>query len=199
MSSATLEPKATTEDLQAFPSRHRFNVDEFHAMIEAGILAEDDRLELFNGEIIQMSPTGPLHASCTAKLNALFAPHAQAALMVMQNPLRLSVSAEVYPDFLVLKPADNFYADRIPNADDALLVVEVSDSTLKFDRTPKLARYAEAGVPEVWIVDLKGERVLTHKRPLDGVYGDVNEYKSGDSLEVVALENASFNVDDILP
>lgn len=119
--------------------------------------------------------------------------------MVMQNPLRLSVSAEVYPDFLVLKPADNFYADRIPNADDALLVVEVSDSTLKFDRTPKLARYAEAGVPEVWIVDLKGERVLTHKRPLDGVYGDVNEYKSGDSLEVVALENASFNVDDILP
>ena len=198
MSSATLEPKATPEKFQASPSKYLFDVGEFSAMITAGIFGEDDRLELLDGEIIEMSPINPPHAVCVRKLSRLLG-HPKDIFVDVQNPLRLSVESEVYPDLCLLKLTEDFYTGRTPRADDTLTVIEVADSTLQFDRTIKLTRYAEAGILEVWIVDLQNERVLVHKRPLDGVYGDVNEYKRGDTLEVAALEDTSFSVDDILP
>ena len=194
-----LEPKTNPKSAsQVFPQRRTFTVHEFHAMIEAGVLSKGDRAELFDGEVIDMAPIGVGHAAATRKLANLFPRNAD-VIVDVQNPLRLSEEVEVYPDVFLPKPEESFYSDRIPTANDVLLTIEISDSTLPFDRGPKLARYAEAGVPEVWIVDLKGERVLTHRRPLDGVYGEVNEFKRGASVKLEALGEAEFAVDDILP
>ena len=197
MSSATAKPKLAEGLSPISPSRHLFSVETFNAMTEAGIFTEDDRLELLDGEIIEMTPVGTRHSSCVRLLTYLLSQATKNALDV-QNPLILNGSSEVYPDLAVLKEAPQTYTKRKPNSEDVLLLVEVSDSTLHFDRTTKLPRYAAAGVPEVWIVDLQNERILTHKRPLDGVYGEVNEYKCGDKLSLEVLE-ASFEVAEILP
>ena len=181
------------------PSRHRFTVDQFHTMIEAGVFTEDDRLELVDGEIVEMSPIGTPHAACVRKLTNLLLVRLQGdALIDVQNPLRLTDRSEVYPDLTVLKHQTNFYADRIPNAQDALLVIEVSDSTLLYDRTVKLPRYAAAGVSEVWIVDPNAERVLVHRDPLDGVYGQVTEVNRDGALSVAALEGLELNLAETL-
>ena len=180
-------------------SRRRFTVTEFHAIIEAGVFGEDDRLELIDGEIVEMSPIDIPHATCVRKLTNLLTRLSKTILIDVQNPLRLSERSEVYPDVTVLKYQPNLYADRIPGAQDALLVIEVSDSTLLFDRTVKLPRYAAAGVREVWVVDLKAQRVLVHRDPLDGVYGRVEEVKRGDKLGVAALDGLELDPADILP
>ncbi len=180
------------------PSRHRFTVDQFHTMIEAGVFTEDDRLELVDGEIVEMSPIGSPHATCVRKLTNLLVRLSESIIVDVQNPLSLSESSEVYPDLLVLKYQDNFYADHIPNAKDAHLVIEVSDSTLFYDRTVKLPHYAAAGVAEVWIVNLNAERVLVHRDPLDGVYGRVEEVKRGGKLNVMALGSLELDLADIL-
>ena len=180
------------------PSRRRFTVDDFHAMIAAGVFTEDDRLELVDGEVVEMSPIGTPHATCVRKLNYLLNTASQNLLIDVQNPLRLSDTSEVYPDLIVLEYQSNFYADRIPTARDTLLVIEVSDSTLLYDRTVKLPRYAAAGVSEVWIVDLNAERVWVHRGPLDGVYGQVEEVKKGGKLSVAALAGFELDLADIL-
>ena len=179
-------------------SRRRFTVTEFHTIIGAGVFTEDDRLELIDGEIVEMPPIDIPHATCVRKLTHVLARLSEKVLVDVQNPLRLSERSEVYPDLMVLKYRPNFYADRIPNAQDALLVIEVSDSTLLFDRTVKLPRYAEAGVLEVWIVDLKAQRVLVHRDPLDGVYGRVEEVKRGGKLSVATLSGLELDPADIL-
>ena len=189
-------PTYSTTEVQ--PSRRRFTVDQFHTMIAAGVFTEDDRLELVEGEIVEMSPIGSPHATCVRKLTNLLVRLSESIIVDVQNPLRLSDTSEVYPDLLVLKYQDNFYADRIPNAKDTHLVIEVSDSTLFYDRTVKLPRYAEAGVAEVWIVDLNAERVLVHRDPLDGVYGRVEEVKKGSRLSVAALNGLELDLADIL-
>ena len=195
MASSTL---AQTNNLQAYPERKRFTVHDFHAMIEAGVFREDDRLELLEGEIVEMSPIGIPHATCVRKLNHLLNKLVEDAIVDVQNPLRLTEASEIYPDVMVLKADPDLYADKIPTAQDTLLVIEVSDSTIKFDRTVKLSSYAEAGVPEVWIVDLQGERVLVHRTPLDGVYGQVKEVNKDEVLTIATLENAKLKVADIL-
>ena len=180
------------------PTRRRFTVSDFHTMIEAGVFTEDDRLELVDGEIVEMSPIGSPHATCVRKLNYLLNASPQNLVIDVQNPLRLSDTSEVYPDLIVFEYRADFYADRIPNAQDAHLVIEVSDSTLFYDRTVKLPRYAEAGVIEVWIVDLNAERVLVHRDPLDGVYGRVFEVKKGGTLSTSALGNLELSLADVL-
>ncbi|CAN5867436.1 Uma2 family endonuclease [soil metagenome] len=185
-------------EMEIQPSRRRFTVDQSHTMMAAGVFTEDDRLELVKGEIVEMFPIGTPHATCVWKLNYLLNASPRNLLIDIQNPLRLSDASEVYPDLMVLKYQANMYADRIPNAQDALLVIEVSDSTLLYDRTVKLPRYAAAGVAEVWIVDLNAERVLVHRDPLDGVYGQVAEVKKDGTLSVAAREGLELNLADIL-
>ena len=182
---------------QAYPQRKRFTVHDFHTMIEAGMFHEDDRLELVDGEILEMTPIGRKHVVCVRRLTTFFARNLpEDVFLDVQNPLSLTEEREYYPDLMLLRTTANRDED-IAAPDDVLLAVEVSDSTLRFDRTVKLPSYAEAGMPEVWIVDLQQERILVHCDPLDGVYGQVEEIKKTDKLTVKALGDAELTVADI--
>ncbi|HJS72649.1 MAG TPA: Uma2 family endonuclease [Vicinamibacteria bacterium] len=185
--------------MSAAISRHLFTTQEFRAMIEAGVFQEDDRLELVDGEIVEMSPIGSRHAACVRKLIRLLRSVGDRALLDVQNPLGVSDDNDFYPDVVLLRPRSDDYAGGIPPASDTILVVEVSDTTLQFDRSIKKPRYAAAGAPELWIVDLEGSRVWVHRKPLEGDYGEVFEARSGDVLKVPGMPDVEIPVVDLVP
>jgi MEMO1 family protein len=179
--------------------RRRFTVDDFHKMADDGVLASDERVELLEGEIVRMSPIGSRHAASVDRLNRLSAPLMlqRRAVVRVQGPLRLNSWTEVYPDLLLLRPRDDDYQHGFPGPGDVLLLIEVSDTTLRFDRQVKLPLYAQSGVPEVWIVDLVAERVLVHRDPMQGEYS-VHPVWQGDSLAPRAFPDAQISVNDVL-
>jgi Uma2 family endonuclease len=179
-------------------SRRLFKAKEFRDMIEAGVFGENDRLELVDGEIVEMSPIGNPHARCVRKLNHLLHRVGDGALVDVQNPLLVSEKDEFYPDLVLLKPSVDNYAGGIPKTSDTLLVIEVADTTLQFDRMVKAPRYAAAGVPELWIVDLPGSRVWVHRKPLEGAYGEVFEARPGQDLHVPGMPDIEISVADLL-
>jgi Uma2 family endonuclease len=151
--------------------RRRFTVDEYYAMADAGILTEDDRVELINGEIIQMAAIGSHHAGCAKRLNRLLVQQAgEAAIVQVNDPVRLSDLSEPQPDFAVLRTRDDFYSTAHPHPEDTLLVIEVAQSSLGYDREVKLPFYALAGIPEVWIVDVEMEVVEVYSEPFGSTY-----------------------------
>jgi Uma2 family endonuclease len=147
----------------SLPTPHRFTVDEYHRMGEAGIFHEDDRVELIAGEIIEMAPIGSDHAWVVTRLTMLFARACGDLIVWSQNPVILSVEDEPQPDLVLVKPAPHLYRKTHPGPDEVLLVIEVADTSLPYDRNQKLPRYALAGIPEVWIVDLRGDRFLVFR------------------------------------
>jgi Uma2 family endonuclease len=146
-----------------------------------------------------MSPIGSKHAGCVDALNRLFAPLMlqQRTMVRVQGPLRLDERNELYPDLMLLRPRDDDYRLALPGPADVLLLIEVSDTTLRFDREVKLPLYAGAGVSEVWIIDLSGERVLIHRDPLQGEYS-VHPVRRGGTLAAQAFPEAQLAVTDIL-
>src|SRR5207237_1757760 len=146
---------------------HRFTVDEYHRRGEVGIFSEDDRVELLAGEIVEMSPLGPLHAGTVDRLTALFASRLGAEVIVrVQNPLLLRTEdSEPQPDVVLLRLRTDFYARSHPEAQDVYLVIEVADTSMVTDREVKLPIYARAGVPEVWLLDVAAQRVEVHRHP----------------------------------
>ena len=179
-------------------SRRHFKTKEFRDMIEAGVFREDDRLELVDGEIVEMSPIGSRHAACVRKLNRPLRSVGDRALVDVQNPLGISEDNDFYPDLVLLKPRADNYAGEIPGTNDTLLVIEVADTTLRFDRSIKKPRYAAAGAPELWIVDLEGSRVWVHRKPLEGDYGEVFEARPGDVLKVPGMPDVEIQVSELL-
>jgi len=180
-----------------FPQR-LFSADEYERMIAAGILAEDERVELINGTIYPMSPIGSWHAACVKRLVLLLIEHlGRSAIVGAQDPIRLSDDSEPQPDVAVLRPREDFYASALPRAEDVLLVVEVAETSLFFDRTVKLPLYAKAGIPEVWLVDLQHEVIERHIRPLHGRYAEASTFQRGQVLNSPAL-GLSLAVEDIL-
>jgi len=180
-------------------ARWRFTVDDFYRMLEAGILTEDDRVELIDGEIIEMSPIGSRHAACVMRLTLLLTEQlGRTAVVSLQNPLRLSTRTEPLPDVVVLKPRPDFYAESHPGPEDALLVVEISDTTLTYDRRVKLPKYAGAGIPEVWSVNLPKEIVEVYRRPDGGSYSEIAKANRGQTLEATQLPALKVSLDDIL-
>jgi Uma2 family endonuclease len=175
-------------DRQQAPTRHRLDVGAYYKMAEAGILRQDDRVELIGGEIFDMTPIGSAHAGKTNRLNRLFARAAAEglALVSVQSPLRLDPYNEPEPDVMLLKPRADDYQDRHPGAADVLLLVELSDSSLSYDRGLKLALYARFGVPEVWIVDLRGAAVEVYREPAGGAYALRERLTSGPLAPVLA-------------
>ena len=136
-----------------------FTVDEYHRMGEAGIIHEDDRVELIDGEIIQMSAIGHRHMVCVNRANTLFIQaFGKRAVVSPQNPVRLSDWTEPQPDVVVFKPRADFYAKKKPVPADVLFTVEVADTTLAYDRNIKLPQYAAAGIPEFGLAN-KSRRV----------------------------------------
>jgi hypothetical protein len=178
--------------------RRLFTAEEFRGMAEAGLLGKNDRLELVDGVIVEMTPIGHRHAGCVRKLNELFHGVLGQVHIDVQNPLGISQGNEFYPDVVLLERREDAYAGAIPEAKDALLVVEVADTTLEYDRTVKLPRYAAAGVREVWIVDLASNRIWVHRAPLEGDYGEVFEARAGDILTISAIPGFEVKVSNIL-
>jgi Uma2 family endonuclease len=154
------------------PTHRRFDVYAYYRMAEAGVLGDPRRVELIDGEIIDMAAIGSPHAAVTNRLARLFTRvlRDDAALVNVQSPVRLDVYNEPEPDILLLRSRDDGYRANHPNAADVLLLVEVSETSLTYDRVVKLALYARFGVPEIWIVDLLGSAIEVYREPKDGAY-----------------------------
>ena len=170
------------------PRRHRLSVSDYYRMAEVGILAPDARVELIDGEIFDMAPPGSLHAATVDRLNEILTRSVggKAAVRV-QNPVRLSELSEPQPDLALLRRRDDFYSQHHPGPADVLLVVEIADSSLRFDRDTKVSLYAVHGIPEMWLVDLRGQRLVRHRAPRQGSYTQVDEPDLKAPLEVSAL------------
>ena len=177
-----------------------FSVDDYYAMAEAGILTHDERVELINGEITEMSPIGSRHASAIYSLEYLVPSQLGGrAIAGAQNPLRLRGHVEVQPDFMILKLRDDFYASSHPGPEDVLLLIEVSDSTLDFDRNVKLEMYANAGIPEVWIANIPERVVEVYTDPVNGVYTNRQVFGLGEDVSPLAFPDVSLPVSRIVP
>ena len=179
--------------------RWRFTVDDFHRMGEAGILGEDDRVELVEGELVEMAPIGARHAAYLNELVRLVHERVGRRVIVQpQGPLGLSERTEVYPDLALLRWREDHYVSTIPTPRDTLLVVEVSDTTLAYDRDGKAPLYAAAGVPEVWIVDLAGSRIDVHRTPGPDGYAEIRAFGPGEEVAPLLLPELALQVREIL-
>ena len=169
-------------------------------MVPAGILREKDRVELIRGQVIPRSPIGSRHASTVRRLDRLFHRRIDPeALVSAQNPIHLNRHSEPEPDLALLEPKEEVYAARHPRADEVLLVIEVSDTTLDFDREVKARLYAEAGIQEYWIVNLEEDGLEVYRQPGSQGYAETTLLQRGDEVQMQALPSAGrFIVDDIL-
>jgi Uma2 family endonuclease len=164
-----------------WPRPHRLTVHDYYRMAEAGVLSPDDRTELIEGEIIDMPPIGHRHAEVVRVLTKrLFRAVGDAAEVSAQLPVRLSVRSEPQPDFAVLRPKRSGYRDGHPTSSDVLLLIEVSDSTLRYDLGKRASLYAAHGVPEYWVFDLQRNRVWRHRAPSGERYTEIDEITSGE-------------------
>jgi Uma2 family endonuclease len=177
----------------------RFTVEEYHRMAQAGILSEDDRVELIEGEIVEMAAIGSRHAGCVNRLLRLIHPRAaERAVVSVQNPVRLGRHSEPQPDLALLGLRPDFYASAHPGPGDVLLLVEVSEASADADREVKVPLYARAGIPEVWLVDLEGEVIEVYRQPSAEGYRDVRQARRGEALSVEAFPDLVLAAEAIL-
>lgn len=200
---------------EALLSQHRLSVDDYHRMGRAGIFDHDERLELIEGRLIDMAPIGSDHAGKVIQLNAVLnRAFARLALVSPQNPIRLSEHSEPQPDFAVLRPRADFYRTAHPQPPDVLLVIEVADTSVRYDREVKIPLYARHGIPEVWLLDLHNTRLEIYRRPRRTMisssssghhrpscpgtegYGEVLYPANDDSIAPVLLPDAVLSIAD---
>jgi Uma2 family endonuclease len=180
-------------------TRRRFTIEEYHRMAEAGILHEDDRVELIEGEIVQMTPIGRHHAACVAELTRLLVPAVGTrALLWPQNPITLPNETEPQPDIVLLRPRADRYLEDDARSLDVLLLIEVAETSQRYDRQVKLPLYAQAGVPEVWILDLPGETIEVYRQPTADGYEHVERVGRGGVVSPAAFPDIVLSVDTIL-
>lgn len=183
--------------------RHLFSLEEFHQMGRTGIFGEDDRVELIEGEIVEMTPIGSGHAATVNRLTRLLGTQAGArAVLTVQNPLSIpgegaAVDSEPQPDLMLLAPRDDFYAAGHPTPEDVLLLIEVADTTLAFDRDVKLPVYARGGVGEVWLVNLQEGLVEVHRDPVQGSYRWTRRAFPGEDLEPEGVAGVRVAVGEV--
>lgn len=179
--------------------RRRFTLDQYHQMAEAGILGEDDRVELIDGEVTEMTPIGRRHAGCVICLTKLFlrACGDDAAVSV-QNPVDLSQYSELQPDVAILQPRPDSYRSAHPTAADIFLLVEVADSSADPDRRVKVPLYARSDVPETWLVDLDQENVTVYRDPTSEGYRTARVARRGEAIAPAAFPDRPLAVGDIL-
>ena len=182
--------------------RWQFTVADFARMVKAGILAEDDRVELIDGEVRAMSPIGPRHAAIVNRLNALLSRQlADRAIISVQKPIQLTDYTEPQPDIAVLRLREDFYAYALPLPDDILFVVEVAETSLEYDREEKLPHYAQMEIPEVWLIDVERETVTQYTHPDGTRYVLEQTLERGrrlisDAMSLLQL-SVDLSVDDI--
>ena len=189
----------TVPRIASAPTRRRFTVDEYYAMAEAGILTEKDRVELLDGEVIAMPPIGSWHAGHVNRLNRILLPALlQRAVVSIQGPVRLSDVSEPEPDVMLLKPRDDDYTGGHPGPEDVLLLIEVADTSVEYDRGAKLSAYARAGIPEVWIV-IRGERrIYAYTGPSADGYASMRRVGRGESIAPMAFPDVVLEVGKVV-
>jgi Uma2 family endonuclease len=181
------------------PARKLFTVAEYHRMIEKGVLKEDDRVELLNGEILEMCPIGPRHAAHVDRLVHILPQKLKGkATLRVQSPIILNDYSEPQLDLALLKPRADFYANGHPMPSDVLVVIEVSDSTVDSDRRSKIPTYALAGIPESWLIDLVEDRIEVHSKPYNGVYQEVRIVQRGQKVISNSFPQLKLRADEIL-
>jgi Uma2 family endonuclease len=185
----------------AEPLRKLFTRDEYYAMAEAGILKPEDRVELIEGEIYYMTPIGNPHAGCVNRLVRWFSvlTAADRAVLSPQNPVNLTDISEPQPDVTLLRPREDFYGDGHPTPADVLLLVEVADSSIGFDRHTKIPLYARCGIPEAWLVDINKQILEVHRNPTPSGYRSIQSFRRGDRIAPQAFPDFEIAVESILP
>ena len=202
MPSKTDDARMAAMPAAASLPRRAFTRGDYHAMGKAGILTPEDRVELLEGEVIVMSPIGTRHAACVDRLTRAFysaGPIAGRALVRVQNPLAVSHRSELQPDLMLLVQRDDDYAFEHPEPADVLLLVEVADSSIDYDRRTKTPAYARAGVSEVWLVDLAHNRIEACSEPTPDGYRVTRRHGLGESLSPTALPDLTLEIDQVIP
>jgi Uma2 family endonuclease len=187
------------DDVDVVMTRHRLTVDDYHRMAEVGILGRDDRVELIDGELIAMAPIGQDHAASVNGLTrVLVMACGDRAIVSVQNSVRLNRFNEPQPDAALFRPrADNYRTGAPPGPADVLLLVEVADTTLRYDRAVKLPLYARAGIAEVWIVDLHRRAVDVHRTPVGDAYKTVETHGPGDTVTLALAPEIAVALDPV--
>lgn len=179
-------------------TRYRFTVEEYRRMGEANVFLSGVRVELIEGEIVDMSPIGKRHAARVEALDELLRERLQRTVNIrVQSPVQLDDHSEPEPDISVLKRRDDFYEHELPKPEDVLLLIEVSDTTLEYDSKVKVPLYAHAGIPEVWIINLKDERVETFASPSGDAYQATATLSRGEEVQSHSLAALRLNVSEI--
>ncbi len=178
--------------------RHRLTVEDYQRMIEVGIITENDKVELINGELIDMSPVGSPHAGCVKTLIRLFNRLLNdKAILSIQDPVQLAANSQPEPDLALLRNRADDYRTSHPTPADIHLIIEVADSSLEYDQDYKLSLYAAAGIPEYWIINLREQRIETYRQPDGDLYKLHMIFRRGDEVTFPELDLA-FSVDEIL-
>jgi len=179
--------------------RKRFTVDDYYRMAEAGILSPSDRVELIEGEIIEMSPIGDRHLLAVNRANMIFARGVgDRAVVSIQNPSSMDQYNEPQPDVVLIRPREGFYGMGRPAPEDVLLLIEVSDSTLRFDQKVKLPVYARNGIRELWIVNLNADAIHVYRKPKGNTYSSVEIRGRGEVVSPEAFPEFVVNVADLI-
>ncbi|MBE9249966.1 Uma2 family endonuclease [Dolichospermum sp. LEGE 00240] len=177
----------------------RLNVSQYHQMSEAGIFSENDKVELINGEILEMSPIGRRHTACVNRLNSVFSQLlGKKVIIAVQNPITLNNLSEPQPDIALLKPRADFYESGHPQPQDVFLLIEVADSSLEYDRDVKIPLYASSGITEVWLVDIYEQVIIVYRYPSQNGYSDIQKLSRGEKMSIQAFPEVNLVVDDIL-
>jgi Uma2 family endonuclease len=185
--------------MEIWPRRHRITVDEYYRMAEVGLLAPDARVELIEGEIIDMAPIGTDHNGVVNQLSQLFNKAVvDLAIVQTQGVVRLDGSSEPQPDLALLVPREDFYGRAHPSPADVLMLIEVSDSTLVYDRDVKIPLYARHGIPEVWIVDLQNKELRIYRSPAEGKYVDQSVMKEPGVMLIAAVPGVKVDLSRLL-
>lgn len=184
-----------TSGVQTLYQRHRLTVAEYHRMGQTGVFSEDDRVELIEGDIVDMAPIGISHAGTVKYLiNVLIGVVGQRAVVSAQDPLVLDRHSEPQPDIALLKPRADFYRTAHPRPEDVLLLVEVADTTLRYDREVKLPLYARHNITEVWIVDLENRGLCVYRDPAEAGYRNAQTVEHPAVLVPVALPDIPIDL-----
>lgn len=180
-------------------TRRRFTAAEYWRLLEAGILSEDDAVELIWGEIVEMSPVNVPHALCVNRLNMVLGTKlANRAIVSVHNPIQLDEYSLPQPDFSLWKLSSEEYRDRLAGPSEVLLVIEVAESSISHDRRAKSKLYGAAGLTDYWIVNIQARQIEVYREPRPDGYRTITFYAPGETLSPLAFPNLSLNVDEIL-
>lgn len=181
-----------TKESPPLLKKYRFTVDAYHRIGEAGLFPPNTRVELIDGEIIEMSPIKSPHADCVDKLTEwLIIQFRQNAIVRVQNPITLNDSSEPEPDLALVIRKSTGYRDAHPVPEEVRLVIEVADTSLEKDRKIKLPLYAAAGIPEAWLVNLPEQTIEVHSEPNAGGYSIIHIYRKGDTIQTPTIKGLS--------